>query len=129
MLSQEQVRSLGQLLDVAYGSHEGRRKSSTSSFTTNIDGEMLIVTYRTIRNFASEQDQWEQSKDFDEESAKLTNDFMKNLKKDFKTLSGTSLKLKDFDSRTEFEVVGVQSHINQKRVVHCKRITIFEITN
>lgn len=128
MLSQEQVRALGQVLDTTFG-RSSTTDSATASFKTKLQGEMLTVTYATIRKFASEQDQWEQSKDFEKESAKLTDDFMKNTKKDFKEASGSALKVKEQSSTTDFEVIGVQGHINPARTVYCKRITTFEITN
>jgi len=128
MLSQEQVRALGQVLDTTFG-RSSTQDSATASFKTKLQGNLLIVTYACIRKFASEQDQWEQTKGFDKESAQLTDDFMKNAKKDFKEASGSALKVKEQSSDTDFEVIGVQGHINPARTVYCKRITTFEITN
>lgn len=128
MLSQEQVRALGQILDTTFG-RSSTTDSATASFKTKLQGELLTVTYATIRKFASESDQWEQTKDFDKESAQLTDNFMKDAKKDFKEASGSALKLKEQSSTTDFEVIGVQGHINPARTVYCKRITTFEITN
>ena len=128
MLSQEQVRALGQVLDTTFG-RSSTQDSATASFKTKLQGNLLIVTYATIRKFASEADQWEQTKGFDKESAQLTDDFMKNAKKDFKEASGSALKVKEQRSDTDFEVIGGQGHINPARTVYCKRITTFEITN
>jgi len=128
MLSQDQVRALGQILDTTFG-RSSTTESATASFKTKLQGEMLTVTYATIMKFASEQDQWEQTKGFDKESAKLTDDFMKATKKDFKVAAGGALKVKEQSSFTDFEVIGVQGHINPARTVYCKRITVFEITN
>ena len=128
MLSQEQVRALGQILDTTFG-RSSTTESATASFKTKLQGDLLTVTYATIRKFASETDQWEQTKDFDKESAQLTDDFMKDTKKDFKEASGSTLKVKEQSSMTDFEVIGTQSHVNPARTVYCKRITIFEITN
>jgi hypothetical protein len=128
MLSQEQVRALGQILDTTFG-RSSTTESATASFKTKLQGEMLTVTYATIRKFASETDQWEQTKDFDKESAQLTDDFMKDTKKDFKEAAGSALKVKEQSSMTDFEVIGIQSHVSPARTVYCKRITTFEITN
>ena len=128
MLSQEQVRALGQILDTTFG-RSSTVDSATASFKTKLQGAILTVTYACIRKFASERDQWEQTKDFDKESAQLTNDFMKEAKKDFKAAVGSALKVKEQSSTTDFEVIGVQGHINPARTVYCKRITVFEITN
>lgn len=128
MLSQEQVRALGQILDTTFG-RSSTTESATASFKTKLQGEMLTVTYATIRKFASESDQWEQTKDFDKESSQLTNDFMKETKKDFKAASGSALKVKEQSSMTDFEVIGIQAHVSPARTVYCKRITTFEITN
>jgi len=128
MLSQEQIRALGQILDTTYG-RSSTTESATASFKTKLQGEMLTVTYATIRKFASESDQWEQTKDFDKESAQLTNDFMKETKKDFKAASGSALKVKEQSSMSDFEVIGTQAHVSPARTVYCKRITTFEITN
>jgi seryl-tRNA(Sec) selenium transferase len=128
MLSQEQVRALGQVLDTTFG-RSSTTESATASFKTKLQGEMLTVTYATIRKFACEHDQWEQTKGFDKESAKLTNDFMKDTKKDFKEAAGSALKVKEQSSMTDFEVIGVQGHVNPARTVYCKRITTFAITN
>jgi hypothetical protein len=128
MLSQEQVRALGQILDTTFG-RSSTTESATASFKTKLQGEMLTVTYATIRKFASEQDRQEQASDFDRESAQLTDDFMKGTKKDFKEASGSALKVKEQSSMTDFEVIGAQSHISLAITVYCKRITTFEITN
>ena len=128
MLSQEQVRALGQILDTTFG-RSSTTDSATASFKTKLQGELLTVTYATFRKFASETDQWEQTKDFDKESAQLTDDFMKDAKKDFKEAAGSALKVKEQSSATDFEVIGVQGHISLARTVYCKRITTFEITN
>jgi len=128
MLSQEQVRALGQILDTTFG-RSSTTESATASFKTKLQGEMLTVTYATIRKFASEHDQFEQTKDFDKESAQLTNNFMKDAKKDFKAASGSALKVKEQSSMTDFEVIGIQAHVSPARTVYCKRITTFEITN
>jgi|15BtaG_2_1085339.scaffolds.fasta_scaffold50029_2 seryl-tRNA(Sec) selenium transferase len=128
MLSQEQVRALGQILDTTFG-RSSTTESATASFKTKLQGEMLTVTYATIRKFASEHDQFEQTKDFDKESAQLTNDFMKDTKKDFKASAGSALKVKEQSSMTDFEVIGIQAHVSPARTVYCKRITTFEITN
>jgi hypothetical protein len=128
MLSQEQVRALGQILDTTFG-RSSTTESATASFKTKLQGDLLTVTYATIRKFASENDQWEQTKGFDKESAQLTDDFMKDTKKDFKEAAGSALKVKEQSSMTDFEVIGVQGHVNPARTVYCKRITTFEITN
>ena len=83
MLSQEQVRALGQILDTTFG-RSSTTESATASFKTKLQGDLLTVTYATIRKFASENDQWEQTKGFDKESAQLTDDFMKDTKKDLR---------------------------------------------
>lgn len=128
MLSQEQIRALGQILDTTFG-RSSTVDSATASFKTKLHGELLTVTYACIRKFASERDQWEQTKDFDKESAQLTDDFMKETKKDFKASVGAALKVKEQSSMTDFEVIGTQGHVNPARTVYCKRITTFQITN
>ena len=63
------------------------------------------------------------------DSEDLTSKMMKNTKKDFKEAYGTTLKVKEQSSMTDFEVIGIQSYISSARTVYCKRITVFEITN
>ena len=69
MLSLEQVRALGQVLDTTF-CRSSTTDSATSSFKSKLSGNMLTVTYATICKFASERDQLEQANRFDDESAK-----------------------------------------------------------
>ena len=68
----------------------------TMSIQTSLQGDTLSCNYTTIVHLASERNLRDQVKVFEDESIKLTSDYIKDrLKKEFKESSGRALKVKE----------------------------------
>jgi|TARA_R100001163_G_C4915902_1_gene98199 hypothetical protein len=78
----------------------------------------------TIVNLGSVYEMRDLSKRYEEESIKIINDYIKNVKKEFKSEAGRSLKLKEISSRDVIDVI-TASAFSPKRNAYYKRITTF----
>jgi hypothetical protein len=127
MLTMQEIHVLGQILNSTFG------KSSTLSPVASVkchlygsDPNKLCVDYTSIVTFASEASMREQKKAFENESTQATNDKMKEIKKDFKTTAGRSLKTKLVNSEDSIEVINASPH-TPKKTAYYRRKTLFEI--
>ena len=90
-------------------------KAGTYSLKGSVHGDRLILKFKTIVNFASEQSLRPQVQSAKEHAHQLINDFVKKLKKDFKDSSGESLKLEDLGGDDNVEII--QSTSNSLRKI------------
>ena len=124
MLSLDQVNALGNILNTTFG--KGSSKGGDRSVTGTIDGDTLILKFLSVVQFASDQSLRDQSDRISEESIKILSDAVKSIKKDFKTETGTPLKLKDESSSDNVEVVAGSIHAPRK-LAYYRRIHTIKI--
>ncbi|MDB4337710.1 hypothetical protein OAA09_01690 [bacterium] len=127
MLTIQDIHVLGQILNTTYG------KSSTQSPTSSCKGTLygseptkLCIDYTSIVTFASEASMREQKKVFENESTQATNNKMKELRKEFKTAAGRTLKTKQMTSDDSIEVINASPH-SPRKTAYYRRKTIFEV--
>ncbi len=92
------VANIGSAIDNVYNnsSESGSRKT-----VSKLDGECLLITYRTILNLVREEDLHFQMKDLKKEADQMISERLKTIKSEFKEVSGRALKAKktkDYDS-------------------------------
>jgi len=124
MLSFEEVNILGQVLNDTFGK-SSTMTSSTCSIKTQLQGDTLNVSYLTVVNLVQGEIQ-PQLKEQDRISIKLTDDFIKNVKKEFKDAADHALKLKKGDSSISIEHVSMSPY-NPKKTVYYRRKTAYQI--
>ena len=125
MLNFREVNILGNICDSTFGKSSTTR-SPTMSIKTSLQDDKFSVTYLTIVNLGSVYETRALAKRYEEESIKLINDYMKNIKKEFKSQSDRSLKVKELNSRDVVDVINA-SAFSPRRSAYYKRITTFRV--
>ena len=127
MLSLSEVNFLGQILNETWGqSTRGDFRSPTMSIRTSLQGDNLSCTYTTVVHLASERNLRDQVRVFEEESAKLTNDYIKEIKKEFKEAAGRALKIKELSSNDNIELI-TSSPYTPRKTAYYRRYTNFQV--
>jgi len=90
-------------------------KSGTYSLKTATHGNVLVVKFQTIVHFASESSLRPQVQSAKEHAVQLIKEFLSNLKKDFKSESGETLKTVDKGGDDNIELI--QSTSNSPRKI------------
>jgi len=127
MLSLSEVNFLGQILNETWGqSTRANFRTPTMSIRTSLQGDNLSCTYTTVVHLASERNLRDQVKVFEEESAKLTNDYIKEIKKEFKEAAGRALKIKEMSSSDNIELI-TSSPYTPRKTAYYRRYTNFQV--
>ncbi len=123
MLNSQEINILGQILNTTYGESSTRR-SPTMSIKGQMSGACLTLTYTTLCHLASERNMRDQVKVFEDQSVKLIKQFVSNMKKDFKDMSGRGLKLKELTSDDSVELI-TASAFSPRKTAYYRRFTTF----
>ena len=125
MLNFEENNVLGQILDNTFG-RSSTTASPTISIKCSLQGEILTVRYATVVNLASERNIRDQIKIFAEESVKLTSDFMKNVRKEFKNGADRALKVKQLSTSDSVEMI-TTSPYTPRKMAYYRRSTNYTV--
>ena len=124
MLSTQEIYSLGQILDINYGtSRLGDYRTPTMSITTKLQGDKMTCTYTTICHVASERNLRGQVRSFEEESVKLVKEYVKLVKKQFKESASQALKLKEISARDSVELITTSPYTPRKTAYYRRYVT------
>ena len=127
MFSSSEINALGQCLNDDWaGSTLGNFRTPTMSIKSTLSGNILTCTYTTVVNLASERNLRDQVKVFEEESIKLLKDYVKELKKKFKEITGRSLKAKDLGTRDSVELI-TASPFTPRKTAYYRRFSDFSL--
>jgi len=130
MLNTSEVNVLGQILDDTWGQSSGSTmrdfRTPTMAIRTQLSGDTLTCTYTTIIHLASERNLRDQCRVFEEESIKLIGDYVKELKKRFKDVSGRVLKTKESSTRDNIELI-TASPFTPRKTAYYRRFTSFKV--
>lgn len=89
-------------------------KTGSYSLKGHIAGDMLVLRFKTIVHFASEQTLRPQVQSAKEHSVGLMKDFLSRLKKKYKEASGESLKIKESKNDDNIEIIQATSNSPRK---------------
>jgi hypothetical protein len=123
----EKVNILGQILDTTFGK-SSTTKSPTFSIKTTMASDRINVTYTTIVNLVADRVMRDQVKEEERVSEKLINDFIAEVKKEYKRVAGSTLKLKKGDSTDEIELISMSPY-NPKRTAYYRRRAVFTVND
>lgn len=123
----EKVNILGQILDTTFG-RSSTTKSPTFSIKTTMASDRINVTYTTIVNLVADRVMRDQVKEEERVSEKLINDFIAEVKKEYKQVAGSTLKLKKGDSTDEIELISMSPY-NPKRTAYYRRRAVFTVND
>ena len=121
MLNFEETNALGQILNVSWG-------SPGKGISHNLQGDILVLRYQTIVHFASERALSLQTGQLAEESVQLLKDKITEIKKQFKDLTGNTLKLKEQLNRDAVDLIQASS-LNPRKVAYYRRFVEFIVEN
>jgi len=124
MLNFEENNVLGQILNDTYGK-SSTAVSPTMSIKGSLQGDILTLQYTTVVNLASERNLRDQVRVFEDESIKITNEFMKNVKRQFKEGSGRSLSAKSLGTSDSVEMI-TSSPFTPRKTAYYRRFTNFK---
>ena len=127
MLTQEEINCLGQITNNTWGYPGGmNKKVPTAAINVSLQDNVMLCTYTTIVNLMSDTNLRDQSKKFEEESIGILKEYIKDLKGEFKSNAGRSLKCKEVDTKDSIEIITV-SPFSPKRTAYYRRFTTFEV--
>jgi hypothetical protein len=120
--------SLGQAIDTSWGRSSTPRTASYSVKMTLLGSDRLLVSYAAIVNFGSERQMIEVKRAYVEEAQAVIANVLKNVKENYKSLSGQTLKAKQINESDSdsLEMTNMNVH-NAKRTAYYRRKAIFEI--
>ena len=125
MLNFSEVNTLGNICNTTWGK-SSTVSSPTMSIKTTISGDVLSVSYSTIVHFACEASMRQQVGRYEEESASITNDYMKKVKKEFKENVGRALKVKEVNTNDNVEII-TTSPFSPRKTAYYRRVTSFKV--
>tara|TARA_R110000824_G_scaffold41100_2_gene122605 strand:+ start:4754 stop:5128 length:375 start_codon:yes stop_codon:yes gene_type:complete len=109
----DEVNILGNLINTTYGKSSSR--AGDYSIKCDLAGETMTLKYVTIVHFASENALTLQVNQCQEEAHSRLSEYITNLKRDFKDISGNSLKTSDSGMTDNVELI--QSTSNSPRKI------------
>ena len=125
MLNFEEINVLGQVCNDTWG-YTSTPTAPTLSLKASLSGDVLTVSYTTIVTLASDRNMRDQCTRYEEESVKMTDDYMKNIKKEFKDGAGRALKVKTLNSDDSIQVI-TTSPYTIKKTAYYRRTTNFRV--
>ena len=127
MLSTSEINALGQILNDTWGqSTLGNFRNATMAMNTDLSGDCLSCNYTTVVHLASERNLRDQVKVFEDESIKLTSDYVKIIKKEFKESAGRALKVKEIGTSDSVEMI-TASPFSPRKTAYYRRFTRFKV--
>jgi len=127
MLNTSEINALGQILNDTWGqSTRGDFRTPTMAMRSTLEGDHLSCNYTTVVHLASERNVRDQVKTFADESIKLTSDFMKSLRKEFKESTGRALKVKEVGTSDSVELI-TASPFTPRKTAYYRRFTRFQV--
>jgi len=127
MLNSNEINALGQVLNSTWGtSTMSEFRTPTMCIRTSLSGDILTCSYTTVCNFASERNLRDQVQNVEKDSLKLLKDYIKEVKKRFKEISGRTLKTKELNSRDSVELI-TTSPYTPRKTGYYRRFTDFQV--
>ena len=119
------INALGQAIDTTWG-RSSTPLSAQYSVKMKMIGNCLQVNFGTIVNIGSTHEMTEMKRRYDYEATSVINDAMKKVKKEYKDLSGKSLKTKEIGSEDGLDIIGLAVHNPTRRAIY-RRSVLFEL--
>lgn len=127
MFSPEDLADLEQLINTTWG------RSSIITPTMSVKCEVvgpdrLRVIFTTLGTFASDRAMSQQMGSLENESIKVTDDYLTKLKSAYKDSTGKTLKFELVASQPSTEIVSLQPHISPRRTAYYRRTSILRVS-
>jgi len=120
------INLIGQAINDTWGK-SSTGKSHTMSVKASLSGQQLTVKFVTIINLGSIHESEKAKKDSKEDGVKVIDQYIKDLKKNFKELAGgdRSLKLKETGDHDSLEVISMSAY-NPRKTAYYRLNVLFD---
>lgn len=122
MLSSDKINALGQILNTSWGN-----SSKDYNCTVKFDNEAMRIMYSCVLYLASEKSVNSQIPNAALEASERINSRMAEAKKEFKEITGETLKLKELKNQDDVQYIQA-SYNNPRKVVLYRKFVDFEIS-
>jgi len=122
MLSTNHVNALGNILNVTFG----KGGDGIVAIAHTLQGNVLTLRYSTIAYFASENSLRDQVRLLAEESMIRLNDKVADIKKQFKDMTGETLKVTELSNKDDLEMIQATT-LSPRKVAYYRRFADLEI--
>lgn len=114
MLNLEEVRALGEVLNVSWGKSTDKYLKNGLKVTHNFAGDVLDLQYQTVVHFAAEAALGLQAVRQREISNEIFTSALKEIKSHFKEVTGRALKVKELNRNDDVELIQATSNSPRK---------------
>lgn len=121
------MNALGQAIDTSWGRSSTPKTTQYSVKFQIGPNDTLVANFCCIVNFASEKEKFEQKRRYSEESTRVIDAHLKNVKQRYKDLCGSTLKVSEIATDESVEVINMSFH-SPKRTAYLRRKTVFQVT-
>jgi hypothetical protein len=119
------INLIGQAINDTWGS-SSTAKSHTMSTKASLAGQQLTVKYMTVINLGSIHESEKARQDNKDDGVKVIDQYVKELKKNFKELSGNrTLKLKEVNDHDSLEIVSMSPY-NPRKTAYYRLNIVFD---
>lgn len=126
MLELKQINAIAQAIDSSWGTSSTPQTASYSVKAQLVGDDKLLVKFIAVVNFSSQGDYIRMTRVYAEESQRVIDAFIKNVKTKYKTLTDETLKLKKQDPSDNVEVINLGVY-NPKRTAYYRSNVVFEV--
>lgn len=120
------INALGQAMDTTWGRSSTPKTASYSVKFTFHGENRILASYKVIVNFVSEKEMILMKRQCSEESKDIIDAYVKIIKESYKSLTGSTITIKEVSASDSLEIVGFNVH-NPKRTAYFRRNTVFEV--
>ena len=120
-LSTKEINALGQITQKGWGV-----SSMPNSVNCSMHGDVLTMKYLTVVHFAAESALTAQVDRVNHESIEILTKCVADLKKQFREMTGKTLKLKEMSNRDSLEVIAA-TNLSPRRVAYYRRQVTLQV--
>ena len=126
MLSFNEINDLGEVIETTWGKSSTKPgpRDGSMSIKASLEGDVLTIMYTVVCNIVTDHraSVRDQVKGHADQSIKATNEYLKNVKKGFKDLSGRALKTKKLGTDDQIELITMSAY-NPRKTAYYRRYT------
>ena len=126
MMTFSDINILGNIVNTTFGK-SSIVKNNTISIKAGLSGEVLTLTYTTICNLPTDRVSVDMLKDEQKVAAKLLNEYVAKMKKEFRAQSKHALKMKKLHESDDIELISMSAY-NPKRTAYYRMRVSYEIS-
>ena len=119
------LNSLATCIDTSWG-RSSTPNTATMSVKFTMAGNTVVASYVAVVQLVSERQLIELKRMYEDESKAVIAAYVKEVQKNYKDMTGSSVTFTEADSDTSLEIINMNPH-NSKRTALYRRKTVFEL--